>query len=101
MAADDRRLAIERLKIRAEMRSNPDEEEDTGVIDQRAAERMKPISSVPPSKRGTIGEVFRGLLAVLNTLSPTGRLVFLLVLLAVLATSTSPAWFASVKGWLR
>lgn len=49
----DRELAIERLKIRAEMRSE-NWEEDTGVIhqqaEQRLAARAKPDSDAPPSK---------------------------------------------------
>lgn len=36
----ERELSIERLKVRAEIRSSPDEEEDTGVINLRAQQNM-------------------------------------------------------------
>lgn len=49
----ERELAIERLKIRAEMRSAPDLEEDTGVIHREALTRQaaqRRPESDPPSK---------------------------------------------------
>jgi Mrp family chromosome partitioning ATPase len=49
----ERELAIERLRIRAEMRSEHGEEEDTGVIHLRAQERVAArVKSDPPSDRG-------------------------------------------------
>lgn len=45
----ERELAILRLEFRAQMRSDPDEEEDTGVIHQRALEAQRRQESEPPS----------------------------------------------------
>jgi hypothetical protein len=42
--------AVQKLHIRAEMRSNPHEEEDTGVIERRLLERQ--TRSDPPSGYG-------------------------------------------------
>lgn len=48
----ERELATERLRIRAEMRSSHEEEEDTGVIHMRAEQRVaeRETSEPPPSK---------------------------------------------------
>jgi len=43
--------AVQRLHIRADMRSNPDEEEDTGVIERRVLEAQGKRSD-PPSGYG-------------------------------------------------
>lgn len=43
--------AVQKLHIRADMRSNPDEQEDTGVIERRALEAQRKKDSEPPSGR--------------------------------------------------
>jgi len=95
MGADDRRLAIERLKIRAEMRSNPDEEEDSAVIDLRVeeAKRKQATGSVPAPARG-IGYVLDRI--------PEGQRVWVVLILALVfvALAGGSGWLASVKGWL-
>lgn len=50
----ERDLATEKLRQRADMRSNPDEEEDTGVIELRAREALatKPDSDAPKAAKG-------------------------------------------------
>lgn len=69
MAAKDRELELAKNDIRAEMRSAGDDE-DTGVIEQEALSRApKGASSIPP--RGKL------LLAILDRLSPVGRVIIL------------------------
>jgi hypothetical protein len=53
----ERELTIERLRIRAEMRSSHEEDEDTGVIHQRAAERVAVTKSDPPKAAKGIAHV--------------------------------------------
>jgi hypothetical protein len=53
----ERELSIERLRIRAEMRSAHDEEEDTAVIHRRAEERVAPPKSDPPKAAKGIAHV--------------------------------------------
>lgn len=67
---------IERLRYRAELRSIG-EEEDSALIQQEAAKRSKAPSSGPPAHA-------KGLVAVLNTLPPWGRVLVLLALLGAL-----------------
>lgn len=74
MASDDeRKHALERLKVRAEMRSAGDDER-SDVIDQLASERVPKSSSTPP--RAKI------LLAILNA-KPSWQMV--IIILAALA----------------
>jgi hypothetical protein len=79
--------AVASLEIRHEKRlrnqllSSP-EEEDTGVIESEALQRVKAgPSSTPPHANS--------LVAVLNTLPGWGRVVVLLALIAALATGGS------------
>ena len=44
--------AVQKLHIRADMRSNPDEVEDTAVIERRALEAQRRKESDPPSGYG-------------------------------------------------
>jgi hypothetical protein len=82
-----RRLEFAKLEVRQETRtrnqllSSP-EEEDTGVIESEALQRVKAgPSSTPPHAKS--------LVAVLNTLPGWGRVVVLLALIAALATGGS------------
>lgn len=78
----DRALELEeaRLSERVRMRMDSHQDEDTGVIEIRAAENVKAASaaSTPPHAKS--------LIAVLNTLPGWGRVVVLLALIAALAT---------------
>lgn len=75
MAAKDRELELAKNEVRAEMRSAGDDEDST-VIDQRAADSVKSsVSSIPP--RGKL------LLAILDRLSPAGRVVILALMLLI------------------
>lgn len=65
---EDRKLAIERLKVRAELRSIGDDE-DSQVIEAEAQSRR--VKSVPATARG--------LVAVLDKLPPWGRVIVLVV----------------------
>lgn len=72
----DAKLAIERLRTRAELRS-AGEDELSDVIEQEARRRVETPSSTPaPAK---------GLVAVLNTLPAWSRVVVVLAILAVVA----------------
>ena len=84
-SAEERKQALERLRIRAELRSAGDEE-DSQVIEQQAISR-RPKSDPAP---------VRGLVAILNTLPPWGRVLVVLALLAVVA---SGGLAAKVAGW--
>lgn len=46
-------LELMKLEIRADMRSSPDEDEDTGVIEQRALEAQRKKDSEPPSSKAS------------------------------------------------
>ena len=84
-SADERKQALERLRVRAEMRSAGDDEDST-VIEQQAVSRRP--KSEPPHVRGVV--------AILQTLPPWGRVLVLLALLAVIA---SGGLAAKVAGW--
>lgn len=73
----ERELAIERLRIRAEMRSE-EEIEDSGVIHMRAEERQKQKESEPPTK------VLLGILAVPLKAKGWPQVVALAVVVAAL-----------------
>lgn len=94
MGTEERRRAITKLEVRAEMRSNPDEEEDSTVIEQRTLERTKPPGSVPAPARG-IGYVLDKI--------PPGQRVWVVLILALVfvALAGGSGWLASVKGWFR
>ena len=73
---EDRKLALERLRVRAEMRSIGDDE-NSAVIEQEALSRRP--KSVPTEARG--------LVAILNTLPQGwGRVVVVLALIVAVAT---------------
>lgn len=73
----ERELAIERLKIRAEMRSE-NWEEDTGVIHKQAEERVAKPPSEPPPKAA------RGIVHVLKAVqTPAQALVALAIVVAL------------------
>lgn len=76
----ERELAIERLRQRANMRSNPDEEEDTGVIERRALEAQRRKDSEPPSGKARVA------VSVLKLL-PEGWGRVLVVLAAIAAVT--------------
>jgi len=84
-ASDDEkaRLAIERLKVRAEMRS-AGEDELSDVINQRAVSRTE-----APPKSASVPSPARGLIAVLNALPPWSRPVVVLALIAAIAVPGS------------
>ena len=83
---DGAKQALIRLRVRREMRSAGDEE-DSGLIDVEAKSRRE--KSVPAPARG--------LKAILETLPPWGRVVFLLALLAAIVASGVGAKLA---GWI-
>lgn len=75
-SADDRKLALERLRVRKELRSIGDAE-DSNVIEREALSRRP--RSVPPAANGIV--------AILNTLPKWSRPVVVLALLAALVAS--------------
>lgn len=93
MSDDERKLSLERLKVRAEMRS-AGEDELSDVIDREARARsLSPKSASTPAPA-------RGLVAILNTLPPWGR-VIVLVMLGALAGSGAFTALAEKFGWFR
>jgi hypothetical protein len=92
-----RKLAIQRLKVRAEMRS-AHELEDSVVIQQRAEERQKAASLAPPSGNGTAHGPFAWLvqpvIAVLKLVPPPHR-----VFIAGLLVLTVFAGIGKARGW--
>lgn len=87
----ERKHHLEKLKVRAEMRS-ADELENSAVIAERAESRAPKSSSTPAPARG--------LVAVLNTLPPWGR-VIVLVMLGALVGSGAFGALADKLGWFR
>jgi len=81
----ERELAVARLEIRAERRSAPDLEEDTGVIHREALERQakREGSSEPPSSKGGVVVLVIGTVrSAVNKLSPFQTLVVILAAIA-------------------
>ncbi len=73
----DAKLAIERIRVRAELRSAPDKEEDTGVIESEALKRRDaPVSSTPPHAKSIV--------AVLSVIPAWQRGIVLLALLGLI-----------------
>jgi hypothetical protein len=84
-ATEDGRKALERLRVRREMRSM-DLEEDSQVIEKEAHSRAG--KSVPATARG--------LVVILDKLPPWGRVIVLVVLIgAVVASGVG----AKLAGW--
>jgi hypothetical protein len=83
-ATEDGKRAIERLKVRREMRS-ADLEEDSTVIEQKAY-----------SRRGSVPAPARGLAHVLDKLPPWGRVIVIVALIVALVVSGVGAKLA---GW--
>ncbi len=71
-------LELMKLQIRADMRSNPDEEEDSAVIDQRALEAQRKKESEPPGSPGVLHIVFTGV----RKLPPWGAVLVAVVAIA-------------------
>lgn len=90
MGASDRQLELEKLKVRAELKS-ADLEEDTGLIEIEAKLRAEKQSSTPAPAKGIV--------AILNTLPPWGRVAVLLALLGVVAASGMVGAMLSRLGW--
>lgn len=86
--AEKTKLAIERLKVRAELRS-ADELEDTGVIEQKARQRTE-----APPKTDSVPAHAKGLIAVLNALPAWSRPIIVLALIAAIAVPGS-----KMAGW--
>jgi len=89
--------ALERMTIRDEMRSH-DEIENTGVIEQRAEERVK--ASKAPSTQ-SVPAAARGIVYVLRELPPWGRVVLACLgvgLLGAVALTAGPAAVQAVFG---
>lgn len=81
----ERELAVERLRIRAEMRSEHGEEEDTGVIHREALQRQarqETASEPPASKGGVVVLVIGTVRSAVNKLSPFQTLVVILAAIA-------------------
>jgi hypothetical protein len=76
MASEDRELAIERLRVRKEMRSAGDDEDST-VIEQEALSRSPKSSSTPPRAKAVV--------AILNAVKTPWQAVVMLAGLALLA----------------
>ena len=93
MARDARRLAIERVKVRAEMRSAGDEE-DTGVIEREALSRAPKSSSTPPRARFV--------LALLNA-KPSWQMVIIVLATigAIVGGGALRPVLDHVMGWAR
>jgi len=91
MGADERRRARSELDIRAEMKS-ADLDEDTGQIEVEAISRA-PKSSTPAPARGIV--------AVLNTLPPWGRVAVLIGVLALLGASGVVGAVLAKLGWVK
>lgn len=87
----DRKRNLERMVERAKMRSIG-EEENSEVIDKRVDERMPKSSSTPAPARGIV--------AILNTLPPWGRVIVLLMLGALAATGALGALWDKL-GWFH
>lgn len=84
-ATEDRKLALERLRVRAEMRSM-DLEEDSKVIDQEARSRAA-TKDVPPPLSWVI--------AVVRLVPPAQRLwpvLMVLLLVAAWASKKAGLW---------
>lgn len=86
MGAEDRRERIDELAYRAELRSTG-EDEDTGIIE------MAQKSSTPAPAKGVV--------AVLNTLPPWGRVAVLLAVLGVVAASGLVGAVLGRLGWVN
>lgn len=86
-STEDRKLALERLRVRAEMRSAGDDE-DSNVIEREALSRA-PISSVPARAKGIV--------AILNTLPAWSRP--LIVLAAIAAATLAVLGGSKLAGW--
>ena len=82
---EDGKRALERLKVRREMRSM-NEEEDSQVIEREALSR-RPQSVPAPA---------RGIVAILDKLPPWGRVIVLVVLIGAAVASGIGAKLA---GW--
>ena len=90
----DKALELEeaRLSERVRMRLDSHEDEDSTVIDARAAAQVKHDSSPPKDS------IARQLVYVLNTMPPWSRPFVVVVLVLVFAGS---GWsLASVAGWV-
>ena len=84
MASDvERKEALERLRRRAELRS-AGEDELSGEIAREATMRVQRATASTPAPA-------RGLVAVLNTLPPWGRVIVLVMLGALAASGTISA----------
>jgi hypothetical protein len=77
----DRKLALEKLRVRKEMRSI-DYEEDTQNIEAEAKARVEQKSDPPKSAKLAVSLV-RPIVVVLNVLPPWGRVPVLLALIGV------------------
>lgn len=93
MAADDRKLAIERLRVRAEMRS-ADLEENTGEIEVAAVSRAPKSTSQPPRARFV--------LALLNA-KPSWQMVAIvaIVVAALVGGGVLRPVLDHVMGWAK
>jgi len=91
MGVEDRNLAIERLRARAELRS-ADLEEDTGQIEVTALSRAPKSSSTPAPARGIV--------AVLNTLPAWSRPIVLVIFGLLLGGGGLWALLARA-GWVK
>lgn len=79
-----RELAVERLKIRAEMRSEHGEEEDTGVIHLRADERVAKGSDPP--------KIARGIVHILDAIKTPAQVLALAILVGALVGLILHGW---------
>lgn len=84
----ERERSIERLRVRAEMRSEH-EEEDTGVIHLRADERIAKRASDPPTRLGVIAVAFQ----FANSFPAWGKVI---VALASIAAYVALKWAGKV-----
>lgn len=81
----ERELAVARLEIRAEQRSAPDMEEDTGVIHREALARQARPPSDPP-------KAAKGVVAVLNAVKTPAQAIVALAILVALVVLVLHGW---------
>lgn len=92
MGAKDRRIGIETISRHAEL-ADAGLDEDTGVTEIEAKTRAEKQSSTPAPAKGIV--------AVLNTLPPWGRVAVLLAIVGVVAASGMVGALLTRLGWVH
>lgn len=94
MSPDDekRKLAIQKLKVRAEMRSAPDEEENSVVIQQRAEARIAASKSPSVPPQGPFGWLVHPVVSVIKLVPPPHRVFIAGLLVLVIFAGVGKAY---------